>query len=203
MAAFNYDKQTPFSICSGVCEWKRSDWSRKILHVCQWSWKGTRQLWCRQMTERHTDRKQLFPVTHFLCLIKCFSSGIVSLLGKSTIHEVPAVTTWKSLGFVVELIVQLLLVLAWKLLCCVDIWQMISTLNRRVSSPFWLFYTKSMRGRMKNNISCTTETKEKSQHDILFLNRGNSCSPGRYLWINIDIIIHATNNKYRPTKTQH
>lgn len=27
MEAFNYDKQTPFSFCSGVCE--RGEWSRK------------------------------------------------------------------------------------------------------------------------------------------------------------------------------
>lgn len=120
--------------------------------------------------QRDTDRKQLFPVTYFLCLIKCFSSGIVSLLGKSTIHEVPAVTTWKSLGFVVELIVQLLLVLAWKLLCCVPLtsgkWFQHSTAEFQV--PFDFFTQKACEAGWKTIFHAPQKQRKKANTTSFF-----------------------------------
>lgn len=85
-----------------------------------------------------------------------------------------AVTARKSLGFVVELIVQLLLVLHGDYFAAFC-WHLANDFNTQPQS-FKSLLT-FLHKKHARNILCTTETKEKSQHDILFLNRGNSCSP--------------------------
>lgn len=88
------------------------------------------------------DCKLLFLVTCFLCLLTCSSNRIVILRNgpgvKSTDHKVPSLygkeICWLRSGIKCAIIARFCMEIT--LLPSVDIWQMTSTLNRRVSSPF-------------------------------------------------------------------
>lgn len=109
--------------CQGISEKER--WNIKN-HFHVWHlWKVEKQENCQrnvklvgrwtEMTYRRICRDK-FPVTHFYCLITRFSSRITSYdVVKRTDHKVPNMQHCNP-RFVVELIVQLLFALAWKLL---------------------------------------------------------------------------------------